>query len=53
VASRARINADVTRRLATTGDPAYEAIRGQADDLERSARAIEELPADFWEAVER
>jgi hypothetical protein len=53
VASRARINADVTRRLAATGDPAYQAIRGQADDLDRSARAIEELPADFWQPVER
>ena len=48
VAARARVNASVLRRLAATGDPAYRAIAGQAEDLERSAREVEQLPADFW-----
>jgi hypothetical protein len=48
VAARARLNADVTRRLADTGNPVYDALRGQADDLDRSAAGIEELPDGFW-----
>jgi hypothetical protein len=48
VAARARVNAAVLHRLAATGDPAFRAIEGQADDLERSAREVEQVPADFW-----
>jgi hypothetical protein len=48
VVTRARINAEVTRRLADGGDPAYRAIRRQADDLDRSALEIQALPARFW-----
>jgi hypothetical protein len=48
VVARARIGAAVVRRLADSGDPVYTAIRGQADDLERSASAVETLPASFW-----
>lgn len=49
VAARARVNADVIGRLAAGGNPAYRAIRRQADDLERSAREIEALPTSFWQ----
>ncbi|MGK5114097.1 MULTISPECIES: phosphotransferase [unclassified Geodermatophilus] len=49
VAERARINAAVVRRLADGGDPAYAAIRRQADDLERSAVEVEARPASFWQ----
>jgi Phosphotransferase enzyme family len=52
VAARARLNAEVTRRLAEGGDPTYRAIRRQADDLDRSAREVEELPARFWRRPE-
>jgi hypothetical protein len=48
VVTRTRLNAEVTRRMAASGDPAYLAIRQQADDLDRSALEIQELPADFW-----
>ncbi len=48
VAARARVNAEFVDRLAAGGDPAYQAIRRQADDLQRSAREIEALPACFW-----
>src|SRR3954467_7148634 len=48
VATRARRNAEVTRRLADSGDPAFQAIRGQADDLDRSAHQIDELSESFW-----
>jgi Phosphotransferase enzyme family len=48
VAARARLNAAVVRRLAGSGDPVYAAIRRQADDLERSAAAVDALPASFW-----
>jgi hypothetical protein len=48
VARRARVNASVTRRLVAGGDPIYTALLGQAEDLERSAREIEALPASFW-----
>jgi hypothetical protein len=48
VAARARVNAEVTRRLAATGDPVYRALARQADDLDRSAREIEQLPDGFW-----
>jgi aminoglycoside phosphotransferase (APT) family kinase protein len=47
VATRARINAEVTRRLAGS-EPAYQAIRGQADDLDRTAAEIDSLPDGFW-----
>jgi hypothetical protein len=50
VAGRARLNAEVTRRLAATGDPSYRAIERQADDLDRSAREIDELPSWFWQS---
>jgi aminoglycoside phosphotransferase (APT) family kinase protein len=49
VVTRARLNAEVTRQMAAGGDPAYLAIREQADDLDRSALEIQELPADFWQ----
>lgn len=49
VARRARVNAEVTRRLAAGGDPIYQAIRGQADDLDRTAGQVEALPAGFWQ----
>jgi aminoglycoside phosphotransferase len=48
VAARARVNAEVTRRLADGGDPVFQALLGQADDLDRSAQRVEELPASFW-----
>jgi hypothetical protein len=48
VAARARRNAEVTRRLADGGDPVFQALRGQADDLDRSAQQVEELPESFW-----
>jgi Ser/Thr protein kinase RdoA (MazF antagonist) len=48
VAARARVNAEVISRLAASGNPAYVAIRGQADDLDRSARLVEELDPGFW-----
>lgn len=49
VAARARRNAEVIRRLADAGDPTFEALRGQADDLDRAARRAEELPASSWQ----
>jgi hypothetical protein len=48
VASRARRNAEVIRRLADDGDPVFQALRNQAADLDRSARQVEELPESFW-----
>lgn len=48
VAARARRNAEVTRRLADAGDPTFQALRGQADDLDRAARRTAELPPSFW-----
>jgi hypothetical protein len=48
VPARARRNAEVTRRLADSGDPVFEALRGQAADLDRSAQQVEELPGSFW-----
>jgi hypothetical protein len=50
VVTRARINASVTRRLAATGDPAYRAIAGQADHLDRTAEELAQLPDAFWAA---
>jgi len=52
VAARARINAAVISRLAAGGDPAYAAIRRQADDLERAACEVEARPASFWRRPE-
>jgi hypothetical protein len=48
IAARARLNAAVIGRLAAGGDPAYAAIRQQADDLERSACEVEARPVSFW-----
>jgi hypothetical protein len=48
VATRARRNAEVTRRLADSGDPVFQALRDQAADLDRSAQQVDELPESFW-----
>jgi Phosphotransferase enzyme family len=48
VATRARRNAEVIRRLADGGDPVFEALRGQADDLDRAAGQVDDLPESFW-----
>jgi hypothetical protein len=48
VSARARRNAEVTRRLADGGDPVFQALRGQAADLDRSAQQVDELPESFW-----
>ena len=48
VGARARTNAEVTRRLADGGDPMFQALRDQSDDLDRSAQQVEDLPASFW-----
>jgi Ser/Thr protein kinase RdoA (MazF antagonist) len=48
VVTRARRNAEVTRRLADGGDPVFEALRNQAADLDRSAQQVDELPESFW-----
>jgi hypothetical protein len=48
VAQRARRNAEVIRRLADSGDPVFQALRGQAADLDRSAQQVDELPESFW-----
>src|SRR4051794_12993536 len=48
VATRARRNAAVTRRLADSGDPVFQALRDQATDLDRSAQQVDELPESFW-----
>lgn len=48
IATRARRNAEVTRQLADTGDPVFQALRDQADDLDRAAQQVEELPESFW-----
>jgi hypothetical protein len=44
----ARINAAAIGRLAVGGDPAYAAIRQQADDLEWSTCEVEARPTSFW-----
>lgn len=49
VATRARTNAEVTRRLADGGDPVFAALRDQADNLDRAAQQVEELPESFWQ----
>ena len=38
----------MTRRLADGGDPVFQALRGQAADLDRSAQQVDELPGSFW-----
>jgi hypothetical protein len=53
LAARARVNAQFIDRFAASGDPAYQAIRRQAEDLERSARDIEALPVSFWQSPPR
>jgi hypothetical protein len=50
VAARARINAAAIQRLAAGGEPMYQALLPHADDLERAAIEVEELPAQFWGA---
>jgi len=49
VATRARRNAEVTRSLADSGDPVFQALRDQAADLDRSAQQADELPESFWQ----
>jgi hypothetical protein len=48
VPMRARRNAEVTRRLADSGDPVFQALRGQAADLDRSAQQVARFPESFW-----
>ena len=48
VPARARRNAAVTRQLADGGDPVFQALRNQADDLDRSALQVDALPESFW-----
>jgi hypothetical protein len=48
VPARARRNAEVTRQLADSGDPVFQALRGQAAELDRSAQQVDELPESFW-----
>ena len=48
VVARARRGAEVTRRLADEGDLMFQALRGQADDLDRAAQHAAELPESFW-----
>jgi hypothetical protein len=48
VATRARRNAKVTRRLADSGDPVFQALRDRAADLDRSAQQVDELPESLW-----
>jgi hypothetical protein len=48
VPTRARRNAEVTRRLADSGDPVFQALRDQAADLDRSAQQVDELLESFW-----
>ena len=52
VPTRARRNAEVVRRLADAGDPVFQALRGQAADLDRSAQQVDELPESFWRRPE-
>jgi hypothetical protein len=52
LATRARINASVTRQLAAGGDPVYGALRGQADDLDRTAAEIDALADSFWQPAQ-
>ena len=48
VPARARRNAEVNRQLADSGDPVFQALRGQAAELDRSAQQVDELPESFW-----
>ena len=48
VAARARRGSEVIRRLADDGDPMFQERRGQADDLDRAAQHVEDLPDAFW-----
>src|SRR3954464_14532987 len=48
VTRRARINAEGAPRLAAGGEPVYAALAEQADDLDRTAARLEELPDSFW-----
>jgi hypothetical protein len=47
VAARARRGSEVIRRLADDGDPMFQERRGQADDLDRAAQHVEDLPDAF------
>ncbi|MFI5956335.1 aminoglycoside phosphotransferase family protein [Cryptosporangium sp. NPDC051539] len=53
VVQRARVQAQVIRQLAGTGDPAGTALIPVAENLERSAGEIEAFPAEFWELPPR
>jgi hypothetical protein len=48
IAARARVNCQVIRTLAATGQPTYVALLPTAADLEHAAHDIEQLPATFW-----
>ncbi|ATL26000.1 phosphotransferase [Streptomyces formicae] len=48
VATRARTNAEVIRRMAADGDPVYTALEPVAAELEQAAREVGRLPASFW-----
>ncbi|WP_232661177.1 phosphotransferase [Pseudonocardia sp. TRM90224] len=48
VAERCRINVAAIRRMAAGGEAIYQALLQHADQLERAAVEIEELPAGFW-----
>lgn len=50
VAARARVNAAAIHRMAAGGEAIYMALLPHADELERAAVEIEELPARFWTA---
>ncbi|MGH4029311.1 phosphotransferase [Actinomycetota bacterium Odt1-20B] len=48
VATRARTNASVIRRMAAGGDPIYTALEPVAVELDQAALEVEALPASFW-----
>lgn len=48
VAQRARINAEVIRRAAASGDSTYQALLPVAETMEQSAHCVAALPDTFW-----
>jgi hypothetical protein len=48
IATRARINAAVVRRMAAGGDPTFVALLPMAATLEEAAHDVESLPGSFW-----
>jgi hypothetical protein len=50
IAGRARLNADVIRRRAASGDPTYAAMLPLADNMEQAAIGVDNLPPEFWAA---